>query len=165
MQAQDIPKFATLLLHEKKQYRNMIVEDRYYEDTTIVPSQQDAREWLQTIAPGRLITTLLTDIGLPADRHNDKPLNPHVTTIGCTDGYLMEARNIFSNAIDMKNLLATDPSQVAVLSLDFGASCLVGATVSPPPGQTSTTYKRPTSEGNQRKKKSRRAKRKPGDRK
>ncbi|KAF8923623.1 hypothetical protein BGZ47_004614, partial [Haplosporangium gracile] len=53
---------------------------------------------------------------------------------------------------------------VAVLSLDLGTSCIVGATVLLPPGQTPATLKRPINkEGNQKKKKkTRRGKRKPG---
>ena len=59
------------------------------------------------------------------------------------------------------------PSQVAVLSLDLGTSCIVGTTVSLLPGQTPATLKRPLGkEGDQKqKKKTRRANRKPGDQK
>ncbi|OAQ26935.1 hypothetical protein K457DRAFT_21758, partial [Linnemannia elongata AG-77] len=70
---------------------------------------------------------------------------------------------------DVENLLATDPSQVTVLSLDLGTSCIVGATASFPPGQSPTTLARPLcQDGGQKKrkkKKGRRAKLKPGDRK
>ncbi|KAF9931066.1 hypothetical protein FBU30_010895 [Linnemannia zychae] len=162
-----------------------------------IPSQEDSQEWLTTIAPGRLIAIFLTDVGLPAERHNksfdckewhgkgyvihgavrtngqllqlfafkikelqsvrycrdpkDKSLKPLVTTIGVTD---------------VTNLLASDPSQVAVLSLDLEASCLLGATVSLPPSQTPATLKYHLSEGDQRKMKMpKRSKRKPGDQK
>ncbi|KAF9916627.1 hypothetical protein FBU30_001241 [Linnemannia zychae] len=54
----------------------------------------------------------------------DKSPNPLVTSIGVTD---------------VTNLLPSDPSQVAVLSLDLGTSCLLGATVTLPPGQTPAT--------------------------
>ncbi|KAF9926331.1 hypothetical protein FBU30_004098 [Linnemannia zychae] len=119
----------------KGKIQSMIIDDHYYDDITIVPSQGDAREWLTTIAPGRLITTFLMDVGLPADKHN------------------------------VTNLLAGDPSQAAILSLDLRALCLLGAIVSLPPGQTTATLKCHLSEGNQRKMKPRRSKRKPGDRK
>ncbi|KAF9367037.1 hypothetical protein CPB97_006472, partial [Podila verticillata] len=99
----------------------------------------------------------------------DKLPSPLVTNIGGTNSYLTEARNVFSTAADVESLLAVDPSQVAVLSLDLGTSCIVGATVSLPPGQTPATLSRPHGkEGNEKKKKkkkTRRGKRKPGDRK
>ncbi|KAF9270943.1 hypothetical protein BGZ88_007187, partial [Linnemannia elongata] len=97
----------------------------------------------------------------------DRLPNPLLTTIGGTGSYLTEARNVFSTAADVESLLAADPSQIAVLSLDLGTSCIVGATVSLPPGQTPGTLKRPLGkEGDQKKKrnKKRRAKLKPGDR-
>ncbi|KAF9153146.1 hypothetical protein BG015_004007 [Linnemannia schmuckeri] len=94
----------------------------------------------------------------------DKLPNPLVTTIGGTNSYLTEARNIFSTAADVESLLAADPSQVAALSLDLGTSCIVGATVPLPSGQTPATLKRPLDkEGDQKKKKkTKRGKRKPG---
>ncbi|KAF9126355.1 hypothetical protein BGW39_006691 [Mortierella sp. 14UC] len=186
----------------KGKIRRMMVDDRYFQDPTIVPALADAQNWLSTIAPGLLVTTFLTDVGLSTDsiwkgkgyvlrgsiRTNGRLLqllafkvkelqsvryhripevklpNPHVTTIGGTNGYLTEVRNVFRTAADMASLLAIDPSLVAALSIDLGTSCLAGASVSLPPGQTPTTLKRPSSERDQRKKKKpRRAKRKPGD--
>ena len=97
----------------------------------------------------------------------DKLPNPLVTTIGGTTSFLTEACNVFRTAAGVENLLAADSSQVAVLSLDLGTSCIVGATVSLPPVQTPATLTGPHGkEGDKKKKqKTRRGKRKPGDRK
>ncbi|KAG0357640.1 hypothetical protein BGZ54_000260 [Gamsiella multidivaricata] len=210
----------------KDKIRRMMVEDRYFQDPAIVPAQADALNWLTKTTPGRLVTTFLTDVGLPPDKHDkgyrkvtaimdldgkngkgglrehlgclwaetfdprsgtagvlafklkelqsvryrrvpeNKLPNPFVTTIGGTNRYLTEARNVFSTSAAVESLLAADPSQVGVLPLDLGTSCLVGATVSLPPGQTPAILKRPLGEeGDQKKKKTRRAKRKPSDRK
>ncbi|KAG0281211.1 hypothetical protein BGZ97_009305, partial [Linnemannia gamsii] len=226
----------------KEKIRRMIVEDHYFQDSTIVPSQVDALEWLAKTTPGRLVTTFISDVGLPPDKSNkgyrktttimdidstdgkeglrehlrslraemfdpkewhgkgyvlkgsirtngrllqllafklkelqsvryrrvpeDKLPNTLVTTIGGTNSYLTEARNVFSTAADVANLLAADPNQITVLSLDLGTSYLAGATVSLPAGVTPATLKRPLEkEGDRKKKKrTRRAKRKPGDR-
>ncbi|KAF9130429.1 hypothetical protein BGX30_013492 [Mortierella sp. GBA39] len=213
-------------------------------DKIQLPAQADALNWLAQTTPGCLITTFLTDVGLPPDKHDkghrkvttvmdmdskngkeglrehlgclraetfdpkewhgkgyvlkgsirtngrllqllafklkelqsvryrrvpeDKLPNPLVTIIGGTNSCLTEARNVFSTTVDVESLLAADPSQVAVLSLDLGTTWIVGATVSLQPGQTPVTLKRPLGkEGDQKKKKkkTRRAKRKPGDRK
>ncbi|KAF8925889.1 hypothetical protein BGZ58_000390, partial [Dissophora ornata] len=91
--------------------------------------------------------------------------NPLITTIGGTNRYLTEAQNVFKTTADVEKLLATDPDQVTVLSLDMGTSCVVGATVSLPPGQTPATLKRPEGENKGKNKKTRRGKRKPGTRK
>lgn len=64
----------------------------------------------------------------------DKLPNPLVITIGGTNSYLTEARNAFPKAADVESLLATDPSQVAALSLDLSTLCVVGATISLPCG-------------------------------
>ncbi|KAK5815552.1 hypothetical protein F5H01DRAFT_405658 [Linnemannia elongata] len=228
----------------KDKIRRMMNEDRYFQDPAIVPSQADALDWLARTTPGRLITSFLSDVGLPPDKHDkgyrktttvmdmdgkggkeglrehlkclraetfnprdwhnkvyvlkgsirtngrllqllayklkelqsvryrripeNKAPNPLLTTIGGINRYLTEARNVFFSAADVENLLATDPSQVTVLSLDLGTSCIVGATASFPPGQSPTTLARPLcQDGGQkkRKKKGRRAKLKPGDRK
>jgi len=229
----------------KDKIRRMMVEDRHFQDPTIVPSLADALDWLARTTPGRLVTTFLSDVGLLPDKHDkgyrktttvmdvdgkdgkeglrehlgclraetfdpkewrgkgyvlkgsirtngrllqllafklkelqsvryrrvpeDKLPNPLVTTIGGTNSYLTEARNVFSSAADVESLLAVDPSQVAVLSLDLGTSCIVGASVSLPPGQTPATLSRPHGkegdEEKKKKKKTRRGKRKPGDRK
>ncbi|KAK3838271.1 MAG: hypothetical protein J3R72DRAFT_184956 [Linnemannia gamsii] len=222
----------------------MMVEDHYFQDPVIVPSQADALDWLAKTTPGRLVTTFLSDVGLPPGQYDkgyrktttvmdvdgkdgktglrehlgclraetfdpkewhgkgyvlkgsirtngrllqllgfkiqelqsvryrrvpeNKLPNPLVTTMGGTNSYLTEARNVFTTAADVTSLLAADPNQVAVLSLDLGTSCLVGATVSLPAGQTPETLKRPLGKEGDRKKKNkrtRRAKRKPGDRK
>ncbi|KAG0298727.1 hypothetical protein BGZ98_000089 [Dissophora globulifera] len=97
----------------------------------------------------------------------DKLPNPLVTTIGGTNSFLTEARNIFKTAADVESLLTADPSQVAVVSLDLGVSCIVCATVSLPPGQTPVSLTRSYGEGdeNKKRKKTRRGKRKTGDRK
>ncbi|KAF8916938.1 hypothetical protein BGZ58_005189, partial [Dissophora ornata] len=220
-----------------------MVENSYFQDPAIVPAQTDALNWLAKTAPGRLVTTFLSDVGLPPGKHDkgyrkettvldmdgkdgkeglrehlgclraetfdpkewhgkgyvlrgsirtdgrllqllafklkelqsvryrrvpdDKLPNPLVTTIGGTDRYLTEAQNVFRTAADVESLLAADPSQVAILSLDLGTSCIVGASASLPPGQTPATLKRPPDkEGvHKKKKKTRRSKRKPGCRK
>ncbi|KAG0318324.1 hypothetical protein BGZ99_005743 [Dissophora globulifera] len=93
--------------------------------------------------------------------------NPLVTTIGGTNSFLTEARNIFKTAADVESLLTANPSQVAVLSLDLGIPCIVGATVSLPPGETPAALTRSHGkEGDENnKRKTRRGKRKSGDRK
>ncbi|KAF8939596.1 hypothetical protein BGZ58_009202 [Dissophora ornata] len=226
----------------KEKIRRMMAEDRYFQDPAIVPALADALDWLVKTTPGRFVTTFLTDVGLPPNKHDkgyrkmttvmdldgkggkvglrehlgylraetfdpmewrgkgyvlkgsiltdgrllqllafnlkelqsvryrrvpeDKLPNPLVNTIGGTNSYLTEARNVFSTSAAVESLLAADPSQVSVLSLDLGISCIVGATVSLPPGQTPATLMRPHGkEGDEKKKKARRGKRKPGDRK
>ncbi|KAF9271363.1 hypothetical protein BGZ68_003763, partial [Mortierella alpina] len=180
----------------KAKIQSIMIQERYFVDPTIVPAQADALDWLGRTTPGRLVTTFLSDVGLPPNRHdkgfrkttvvmdldgkdgmeglrehisrlrtesfdpnewqdkgyvlrgsirtngrllqlmafkkkelqsvrfrrlpNDKLPNPLVTTIGGTDRYLTEARNVFPTAADVESLLATDPNQVAVLSLDLG---------------------------------------------
>ncbi|KAF9565018.1 hypothetical protein EC968_004278 [Mortierella alpina] len=224
----------------KTKIQNMMIRDRYFEDPTIVPSQDDAKNWLTKTTPGRLVTTFLSDVGLPSSKHDkgfrkatsvmdldgkdgveglrqyvgrlraesfdpkewqdkgyvlrgsirtngrllqllafkkkelqsvrfrrlakDKLPNPLISTIGGTNSYLTEARNVFPTAADVESLLATDPSQVTVLSLDLGTSCVVGATVSLPSGQTPATLKRPLDKEGHKKKAVRRGKRKPGHR-
>ncbi|KAF9919060.1 hypothetical protein FBU30_011177 [Linnemannia zychae] len=92
--------------------------------------------------------------------------NAFITTIGGTNSYLIEARNVFATAADVESLLGADLSQVGILSLDLGTSCVVGATVSLPPGQTPATLAQPhRKEGDEKLKKrgkTRRGKRKPG---
>ncbi|KAF9956089.1 hypothetical protein BGZ72_003026 [Mortierella alpina] len=225
----------------KAKIKSLMVEDRYFQDPTIVPAQADAFNWLTTTAPGRLITTFVSDVGLPSSKHhkgfrkattimdlegmdgkeglrehigrlreqtfdpkdwrgkgyilrgsirtdgrlvqllafknkelqsvrfrrlpNDKLPNPLISTIGGTDRYLTEARNIFPSIADVENLLSVDPSQVAVLSLDLGTSCVVGATVSLPFNQTPATLRRPPIGKEQvKRRKKRRGKRTPGSR-
>ena len=85
-----------------------------------------------------------------------------------TNSFLTEARNVFRTAADVESLLAADPSRLAVLSLDLDTPCIVGATVSLPPGQTPATLMRPHGkEGDEKKKqkKTRQSKRNLGDRK
>ncbi|KAF9150241.1 hypothetical protein BGX20_005754, partial [Mortierella sp. AD010] len=54
----------------KEKIRNMMVEDRYFRNPTTVPSQQDMLDWLITIAPGRIVTAFVSDIGLPAGKND-----------------------------------------------------------------------------------------------
>ncbi|KAF9919735.1 hypothetical protein FBU30_010602 [Linnemannia zychae] len=72
--------------------------------------------------------------------------------------HIMDAATNYSIIMmtDVTNLLASDPSQVAVLSLNLGVSCLLGATISFPPGQNPATLKCHLSEENQRKSKQQR---------
>jgi hypothetical protein len=214
----------------------MITEDGWFQNPTTVPALADALDWLTQVAPGRIITSFVSDVGHPVSKHNkgyrrstvamdigglrehlghlrsetfnprewtgkgyihkgafrtdgnllqllafkvkelqsvryrrvpdNKVPNPLTTTIGGTSKFLTEARNVFRTAADVEDLLATDPSQVSVLSLDLGTSCVVGASVSLLPGQTPATLKRPLGkEEDKKKRKTRRAKRKPGSRK
>ncbi|KAG0007396.1 hypothetical protein BGZ81_004930, partial [Podila clonocystis] len=46
----------------KDKIRQMMVEDRYFKDPALVPSQADALNWLAKTVPGRLVTTFLSDI-------------------------------------------------------------------------------------------------------
>ncbi|KAF9551308.1 hypothetical protein EC957_009192 [Mortierella hygrophila] len=176
----------------KDKIRRMMVEDRYFQDPAIVPAQADSLNWLTKTTTDRLVTTFLTDVGLPPDKHDkgyrkvitamdvdgkeglqehrgclraetfdpkewdgkgyvlkgsiwtngrllqllefklkelqsaryrrvpeDRLPNPLVTTIGGTNSYLTEACNVLSATADLESPLAADPSQVAVLSLDW----------------------------------------------
>ncbi|KAG9071286.1 hypothetical protein KI688_005497 [Linnemannia hyalina] len=217
----------------KDKIRSMIIKDRFFQDPTINPSQADALNWLTSTTPGRFVTTFLSDVGLPPNKHDkgfrktttimdmdgkdgkeglrehlgclraekfdpkewhgkgyvlkgsihtngrllqllafklkeiqsvryrrfpeNKLPNALVTTIGGTNGYLTEVRNVFSTATDVENLSGADPSQVGVLSLDLGTSCLIGATISLPPGQTPATLAQP--HGKERDKKLKKKKR------
>ncbi|CAO3568811.1 unnamed protein product [Mortierella alpina] len=94
----------------------------------------------------------------------DKLPNPLVSTIGGTNRYLTEARNVFPTAADVETLLAVHPSQVAVLSLDLGTSCVVGATVSLPADQTPAMVEKHPLNEEPKNKKTRRGKRRPGSR-
>ncbi|KAG0280702.1 hypothetical protein BGZ95_009085 [Linnemannia exigua] len=97
---------------------------------------------------------------------NNKMPNPLSIAIGGTNNFLTEARNVFKTTEDAEDLLVADPSQISVLSLDLGTSCVVGASVSLPPGQTPATLKQPfDKERGKKKRRTRRAKRKPGSRK
>ncbi|KAF8904233.1 hypothetical protein BGZ58_006516, partial [Dissophora ornata] len=52
----------------KDKIRCMMIEDGYFQDLTIVPAQSDALNWIAQIKmcpPGRIITTFLSDVGLP----------------------------------------------------------------------------------------------------
>ncbi|KAG0377717.1 hypothetical protein BGX24_005552, partial [Mortierella sp. AD032] len=221
----------------KSRIQRMISEDGWFQNPTTVPALADAQDWLTQVAPGRIITTFVSDVGrLPAGQHNkgfrrstmvmdfeglrehlgrlraetfspkewtekgyihkgairtnsnllqllafkvkelqsvryrrvsdNKLPNPLSTAIGGTNNFLTEARNVFKTTEDVENLLAADPSQVSVLSLDLGTSCVVGASVSLPPGQTPATLRRPLDkERDKKKRRTRRAKRKPGSRK
>ncbi|KAF8928787.1 hypothetical protein BGZ47_001441, partial [Haplosporangium gracile] len=169
----------------KDKIRRMMVEDRYFQDPAIVPAQADALNWLTKTTPGRLVTTFLTDVGLPSDKHDkgyrkvtaimdldgkngkeglrehlaclraetfdpkewhgrgyilrgsirtngrllqvlafklkelqsvryrrvpeNKLPNPFLTTIGGTNRYLTETRNVFSTSAAVESLLAADP--------------------------------------------------------
>jgi hypothetical protein len=48
----------------------MMVEDRYFQDPVIDPALAGALNWLTKTMPGRLVTTFLTDVGLPPDKHD-----------------------------------------------------------------------------------------------
>ncbi|KAF9996824.1 hypothetical protein BGZ79_009439 [Entomortierella chlamydospora] len=99
-------------------------------------------------------------------RFPDNKLPNSLTSVtGGTSSFLTEARNVFRTDTDVKDLLDADPNEVAILSLDLGTSCIVGASVRLPPGQTPATMRRPPDKGNACKKKTRRSKRKAGYRK
>ncbi|KAG9063354.1 hypothetical protein KI688_004236 [Linnemannia hyalina] len=53
----------------KDKIRSMMVEDRYFQDPAIVPSQVDALDWLAKTMYGRLVTAFLLDVELPSDKH------------------------------------------------------------------------------------------------
>jgi hypothetical protein len=218
----------------KGKIRDMMIEDCYFEDPTIVPANADALDWITKVAPGRLITTFLSDIGLPPAKNDkgfrkstlimdkvamrehlerlrdssfdpkgwdrkgyvlkgsirtdgrllqllafkvkelqcvryrrlapDKMPNLLTSPVGGTTHFLTEARNAFRSSRDIEELLTTDPDKIAVLSLDLGTSCLVGASVSLPQGETPATLRRPDGKKKSNKK-TRRGLRKPGMRK
>ncbi|KAF8923151.1 hypothetical protein BGZ47_004993, partial [Haplosporangium gracile] len=54
----------------KDKIRRMKAEDRYFQDPAIVPAQADALNRLTKTTPGHLVTTFLTDAGLPSDKHD-----------------------------------------------------------------------------------------------
>ena len=54
----------------KDKIRRMMVEDHYFQDPAIVPTQTDALNWLTNTTPGRLVTTFLADVGLTPDKHD-----------------------------------------------------------------------------------------------
>lgn len=69
----------------------------------------------------------------------EKMPNLLTMTIGGTNQFLTEARNVFQSPHDVEQLLTSNLDQITVLLLDLGTSCLVGAMVSLPPGHTPAT--------------------------
>ncbi|KAF9333035.1 hypothetical protein BG006_004064, partial [Podila minutissima] len=55
------------------------------------------------------------------------------------DEHLRNMRNVFQSPHDVEQLLTSGLDQITVLSLGLGTSCLVGATVSLPPGHMPAT--------------------------
>ncbi|KAG0019442.1 hypothetical protein BGZ80_005807 [Entomortierella chlamydospora] len=223
----------------KIKIRHMMAEDHWFQKPTIVPALADAMNWLTTIAPGRIITTFVSDVGLPASnrdrgfrkstvvmdidsKNGEEGLRGHLNRLRSesfdprewtgngyihkgailTDGHLLELHafkvkelqsvryrrfpdgklpnsltsvtggasnflmNVFGTDADVKDLLDADLNEIAILSLDLGTSCVVGASVSLPPGQTPATIWRPAGkEGDRKKKRTRRSKRKASYRK
>ncbi|CAO3569208.1 unnamed protein product [Mortierella alpina] len=54
----------------KVKIQSMMIQDHYFQDPTIVPAQADAIDWLARTTPGRLVTTFLSDVGLPPNKHD-----------------------------------------------------------------------------------------------
>lgn len=73
----------------------------------------------------------------------DKMPNFLISPVGGTAHFLTEARNVFQSSHDVEELLTTDLDKITVLSLDLGTSCVVGASVSLPQGETPATLRRP----------------------
>lgn len=59
----------------------------------------------------------------------DKMPNSLVSSIGGTDKYLMEFRNVIHDPEDIKEIWGCPPQDISILALDLGTEGLVGATV------------------------------------
>ncbi|KAF9192784.1 hypothetical protein BGZ51_004769 [Haplosporangium sp. Z 767] len=81
----------------------------------------------------------------------DKVPNLLTSPVDGATQFLIEARNVFRSSRDVEGLLTTISDKIAVLSLDLGTLCLVGASVLLSQGETPDTLRRPGGKKNNKK--------------